>query len=161
MNDQRMSASVRLRQGTGADADDVAELYLQARRHSVPQVPPVVHGDDDVRRWMRDLLGEHEVWLANAADGRAPLGLMVLEGDWLGQLYVDPAWTGRGIGTRLVALAKQRRPGGLQLWTFESNLGAQRFYERHGFTVEERTDGSGNEEGAPDRRYRWRPASGQ
>jgi 8-oxo-dGTP pyrophosphatase MutT (NUDIX family) len=31
----------------------------------------------------------------------------------------------------------------------------QRFYERHGFIEIERTDGSGNEEQAPDVRYRW------
>jgi len=43
------------------------------------------------------------------------------------------------------------------LWTFVSNVRAQRFYERHGFTVAERTDGSGNEEKAPDLRYVWRP----
>ncbi|HEY1625475.1 MAG TPA: MmcQ/YjbR family DNA-binding protein [Streptosporangiaceae bacterium] len=58
---------------------------------------------------------------------------------------------------RLLDLAKRRRPGGLQLWTFESNVRARRFYARHGFTVEERTDGSGNEERAPDMRYVWGP----
>jgi hypothetical protein len=54
---------------------------------------------------------------------------------------------------RFVELAKRRRPGGLQLWTFVSNVRAQRFYRRHGFTVEERTAGSSNEEKAPDLRY--------
>jgi GNAT superfamily N-acetyltransferase len=42
----------------------------------------------------------------------------------------------------------------LRLWTFESNLGAQRFYERHGFRPIERTAGD-NEEGAPDILYIW------
>ncbi len=54
-----------------------------------------------------------------------------------------------------MAKAKQLRPAGLQLWTFASNVRAQRFYERHGFVVVERTDGSGNEEKAPGLRYRW------
>ena len=107
---------------------------------------------------MRGVLEEQEVWLAFAADG-VLLGLMVLDGDWLGQLYVDPAWTGCGLGARFVELAKRRRPGGLQLWTFVSNVRAQRFYQRHGLTVEERTDGSGNEEKAPDLRYVWRPSA--
>ena len=61
---------------------------------------------------------------------------------------VAPEWTGNGLGSRLIEVAKRRRPGGLQLWTFQSNLGAQRFYERHGFSDAERTDGSGNEERA-------------
>jgi hypothetical protein len=85
---------------------------------------------------MHGVLEEHEAWLACADDG-APLGLMVLEGDWV------------GLGTRFIKLAKQRRPRGLQLWTFQSNVRAPRFYKRNGFTVEERTDGAGLRSGHP------------
>jgi hypothetical protein len=46
------------------------------------------------------------------------------------------------------------RPGGLKLWTFEANLRARRFYERHGFVPTGATSGD-NEEGAPDLRYEW------
>lgn len=151
-----MVAGAQLRRGTDADARDAAELYLRARRHAVPQIPPLVHSDDYARQWMRGVLGEHEVWLARADDG-ALVGLMVLDAGWLDQLYVDPGWTGRGLGAQFVELAKQRRPDGLQLWTFDSNVRARRFYERHGFTAEERTDGSRNEERSPDVRYVWQP----
>jgi GNAT superfamily N-acetyltransferase len=108
---------------------------------------------------VRGVVQEREVWLVVAGDGTV-LGVMVLDGDWVGQLYVDPAWTRKGLGARFLELAKRRQPGGLQLWTFASNVRAQRFYERHGFTVQERTDGSGNEERAPDLRYAWRPPRG-
>jgi GNAT superfamily N-acetyltransferase len=154
-----MGTEPRLRRATDADADVAAGVYLRARHHAVPEIPPLVHPDDDVRQWMRGIVREQEVWLAAAGDGTV-LGLMVLDGDWVGQLYADPGLTGRGLGTRFVELAKRRRPGGLQLWTFASNVRARRFYERHGFTVQERTDGSGNEERAPDLRYAWRPARG-
>ena len=60
----------------------------------------------------------------------------------------------RGLGSRLVELARQRRPDGLALWVFASNTGAVRFYERHGFAVVGGTDGD-NEEGAPDLRMVW------
>jgi hypothetical protein len=63
--------------------------------------------------------------------------------------------TGIGLGARLVDLAKSRRPAGLQLWRFVTNIGARRFYERHGFVVAEVTDGSGNEENEPDVRFIW------
>jgi hypothetical protein len=43
------------------------------------------------------------------------------------------------------------------LWTFQTNTGARRFYERHGFVAVDETDGSANEERAPDVRYAWRP----
>ncbi|HEX9999574.1 MAG TPA: GNAT family N-acetyltransferase [Actinoplanes sp.] len=94
------------------------------------------------------------VWLIEDVGSR-PLAMLVLDDDWVDQLYVDPALTGRGLGSRLVELAKARRPAGLQLWTFATNIEAQRFYLRHGFVVAEATDGSGNEETAPDIRFVW------
>jgi GNAT superfamily N-acetyltransferase len=83
------------------------------------------------------------------------VGILVLDGQWLDQLYVEPTLTGHGIGRGLVELAKRERPQGLQLWTFESNAGARRFYERLGFVEQRRTDGRDNEEGAPDMLYLW------
>ena len=79
----------------------------------------------------------------------------MLDDDWLDQLYVEPSVTGRGIGLALLDVAKRERPHGLWLWTFASNEGAQRFYERHGFAEVERTDGRRNEERAPDVLYAW------
>src|SRR6476619_1643381 len=81
-------------------------------------------------------------------DGGALVGLLVLDQDRVDQLYVEPTLTGRGIGSELIGLAKRARPQGLRLWTCESNLAAQRFYEKHGFRQVERTAGD-NEEGAP------------
>jgi hypothetical protein len=43
----------------------------------------------------------------------------------------------------------------LQLWTFQRNLGARRFYEARGFELVEGTDGARNEEKEPDARYLW------
>jgi hypothetical protein len=61
-----------------------------------------------------------------------------------------------GIGDRLIELVRQRQPSGLQLWTFQVNAAARRFYERHGFVAVEWTEGAANEEGEPDVRYVWR-----
>jgi ribosomal protein S18 acetylase RimI-like enzyme len=55
----------------------------------------------------------------------------------------------------LVDLAKDLRPGGLALWTFQSNVRAQAFYARHGFVEVRRTDGAANEEKTPDVRMVW------
>jgi ribosomal protein S18 acetylase RimI-like enzyme len=74
---------------------------------------------------------------------------------WLHSLYVRPDHARHGIGTLLLDLAKARRPGGFSLWVFESNTGARRFYARHGLVTLERTDGSANEERAPDVRMAW------
>lgn len=133
----------------------LAALWLRSRTSSVPSIPPAVHSDSEVLRWFEEVvLPEREVWVA---DGPVdPVALMVLDGEWIDQLYVDPPATGNGVGGRLLGHAKARRPGGLMLWTFQSNTGARRFYERHKFTVVTATRGD-NEEQAPDLCYEWRP----
>ena len=54
------------------------------------------------------------VWIAEDDEG-SMRGLLVLDGDWLAQLYVDSTSTGRGIGSRLLDGARRERPGGLRL----------------------------------------------
>jgi GNAT superfamily N-acetyltransferase len=111
-----------------------------------------------VRAYIRDVVVPlRETWVAEDSGTGAIVGLMVLAGDVLSQLYLAPDWRGRGIGDRFVTLAKEHSPRGLTLWTFQVNKPAHRFYERHGFVEAERTDGSGNEEREPDVRYVWRP----
>jgi GNAT superfamily N-acetyltransferase len=137
------------------EARAAADLWLASRRASIPQIPPPMHSDDEVREWFEHVVfRSFEVWVFEST-GKI-VALMVLSEEWIEQLHVDPRWTGRGLGSRLVDLAKQRRQA-LDLWTFESNAGARRFYERHGFVAVGRTDGD-NEEGAPDVRYHWPPA---
>jgi GNAT superfamily N-acetyltransferase len=147
---------VVLRRAVAADARAAAEVYLGSFDAALPTVVRP-HTDDEVREYIRDVVVPlRETWVAEA-DGRGIVGLMVLDGELLSQLYLDPEWRGRGIGDRFVALAKERSPGGLSLWTFQVNKPAHRFYERHGFAAVEFTDGSGNEEREPDVRYVWRP----
>jgi GNAT superfamily N-acetyltransferase len=131
----------------------VAALWLRSRRASIPNVPPPVHSDAEVRSWFDTVvLRQRETWVID--EGGSVAAVLVLLPGWIDQLYVDPELTGRGLGTRLVELAKQLNPAGLDLWTFESNIRARRFYERHGFTAVDGTDGD-NEEAAPDVRYHW------
>ncbi|MGW4496172.1 N-acetyltransferase family protein [Streptomyces sp. NPDC004376] len=147
---------VTLRRAVAADARPTADVWLRSFAAALPTVVRP-HSDDEVRAYLRDVvLPRHETWVAE--DARAGIvGMMVLDGETLSQLYLDPVWRGRGLGDRFVALAKERVPGGLDLWAFQVNKPARRFYERHGFTAVEYTDGAGNEEREPDVRYVWRP----
>lgn len=146
---------IAIRRGTEADARAAADVWLRARKAAIGAIPAPVHGDDDVRAWFAShVVSETELWVAEGRPGTL-VGILVLEGEWLDQLYVEPAMTGRGIGAALVDLAKRERPDRLQLWTFVSNARARRFYERHGFVETRRTDGRDNEEGAPDILYVW------
>ena len=150
--------STCLRRGTAADAPELAELFWQVRTESVPHIPMIVHPRESVLPFVEDvLLGEFEVWVVES-EGRLVGFLALMPPDVLGHLYLRSAHTGHGLGTRLLDLAKERFPEGLQLWAFESNTGALRFYERHGFVAVEHTDGH-NEEGVPDVRMVWRPGA--
>ncbi|MFC9059177.1 GNAT family N-acetyltransferase [Streptomyces sp. NPDC057074] len=145
-----------LRRASAADARAAADVWLRSFAAALPTVVRP-RTDDEVRAYFRHVVVErHEAWVAEEAGG-AVAGVMVLEGDELSQLYLAPERRGRGLGDRFVALAKERRPAGLELWTFQVNAPAHRFYERHGFTAVERTDGARNEEREPDVRYVWRP----
>jgi ribosomal protein S18 acetylase RimI-like enzyme len=138
------------------DCDAAAEVWWRSRMAAIPEIPPPIHTEEEVRRWFRDvLLPDAQTWIALA--GSRPVAVLTLDGDDLDQLYVDPAFAGQGIGSMLVDLAKSLRPEGLELWTFQSNHPAQAFYRRHGFTELYRTDGADNEERAPDIRMAWRP----
>ncbi|MET7618234.1 GNAT family N-acetyltransferase [Streptomyces sp. NPDC005408] len=149
------SAELVFRRADDSDAADLADVWLRSFTAALPTVRRA-HSDDEVRDWFSYVVvPQYETWVA-VAQGSV-IGLMVLDGGELEQLYLDPSWRGRGLGDRFVDLAKQQRPGGLGLWTFQVNEPAQRFYERHGFVVVERTDGQHNEEREPDVRYAWRP----
>lgn len=143
-----------IRRAEEHDVPAAAAVWLRSRRASIPAIPAPVHSDADVRDFFHDVVfREREMWVA--ADDGAVVAVMVLDGAWLDQLYVEPEWCGRGVGSALLSFAKSLRPDGLDLWAFESNGRARRFYERHGFVAVGRTDGD-NEEGAPDVRYAWR-----
>ncbi|MFV0136619.1 GNAT family N-acetyltransferase [Streptomyces sp. HMX87] len=150
---------VFLRRAAVPDAAAAAEVWLRSFAASLPTVVRP-RSDDEVRGYFRDfVVPSLETWVAESPDAGPDgiVGVMVLDGEWLAQLYLDPARRGRGIGDRFVALAKERRPHGLSLWTFQVNGPARRFYERHGFVAAEFTDGARNEEREPDVRYAWRP----
>lgn len=149
---------VTIRRATDDDAVGIGDVWLTSWRATFDFEPG--HPDDDVRRWLAtELLPRHETWVAVDGDGNL-VGLMALSATMLEQLYVTPEWIGRGLGKRFVALAKERRPAGLDLYCFAVNGRARRFYEREGFEAIAFGDGSGNEERQPDVRYAWRPAPG-
>ena len=150
--DPPLPAGVSIRRAYDDEGPALADLYLCVRRENADVIPPVVHSDDSVRDWWSTVLpGRAELWVAEL-DGAA-VGVMALERpDGLEQLYVAGSAAGRGIGSALLAVARRELGGRVQLWTFQANTGARRFYERHGFVAVEQTDGD-NEEGAPDVRY--------
>ncbi|HEV2899706.1 MAG TPA: GNAT family N-acetyltransferase [Pseudaminobacter sp.] len=143
------SADVALRPATGSDARDIARI-MRAALGSFAWMPTVHTPDEDLAFISRTVLPRQCVTVAEAGEGI--VGFIAIQGEWVEQLYIDPAWTGRGIGSRLLGLATAGMTE-VKLHCFQANSGARRFYERHGFTAAKFGDGSGNEEKLPDIRY--------
>ncbi len=118
----------------------------------------IVHARETVKPFLRDQIEDTEVSVAVGAWGEIVGFLALAEPDHLNHLYLIREHTGRGLGTGFLALAKERFPGGIQLWAFQSNTAAIRFYERHGFRQVRWTDGD-NDEGEPDVLLEWPGAS--
>ena len=93
------------------------------------------------------------VRVVESGDGRI-LGFIARNGEEIDALFVAAPERGQGVGVALLDDAKARA-NRLELWTFQRNTGAQKFYEREGFAEVTRSDGAGNQEQLPDVRYAW------
>jgi putative acetyltransferase len=120
-----------------------------------------LHTREQTFQYFRDVvLKQCEVWVAPRQDANeAPLGFIAIrftdsELTWVDHLYADPDFYGQQIGSRLLGKGKALSPW-LQLWTFQRNMRACTFYEKHGFKLVRLTDGCGNEEKEPDALYEW------
>ncbi len=143
-----------IRRARAEDADAVADVFVAALANMT--YLPQTHTERENRAFVRDVLLTHnEVWIAEGDESL--VGFVGLRENLLGHLWVHPDAQNQGVGTALLSVAKSRRPGGLQLWVFQKNTGARRFYERHGFELVCVTDGSANAEKEPDALYEWRP----
>ncbi|MGO4526035.1 N-acetyltransferase family protein [Microvirga sp. 2MCAF35] len=141
-----------LRRATLSDMPAVARLNRYVRTTCLPYLPDLHTPEEDLAFFRDHVFPTSEVWIARAEERL--IGFAGARLDWLDHLYVDPAWHGRGVGQALLSAVRTDRPE-LNLWTFQDNAQARRFYERQGFQLVVTTDGSGNEERMPDAHYRW------
>jgi ribosomal protein S18 acetylase RimI-like enzyme len=117
---------------------------------------PVLHSrEEGIAYFAGHVLVHEEVFVAEVNE--LVVGFIALEGDHVDHLYIAPAFQCRGIGDKLLGMAKELRPDRLMLWTFQGNARARRFYEARGFLASEFNDGSRNVEREPDLLYVWLP----
>ena len=141
-----------LRRAGPDDALAIAIVHRTAVRVSLPFLPEVHTAIDDLQFFAERFLPANEVWVAEA-EGQV-VAYVGFTAEWINHLYVHPDHQGRGLGPELLAKAMaDGRPK--QLWAFQKNTRARRFYEQRGFEVVRLTDGEGNEEREPDVLYAW------
>jgi GNAT superfamily N-acetyltransferase len=118
---------------------------------------------EDDRRYFREVIApECDVWLAVRAagsgteDGGSVMGLLAMRDDLIDQLFVGNDAQRQGVGSALLAKARELSPDQLRAYTFQKNGPARAFFEKHGFAVV-RTGISPPPENEPDLEYLWRP----
>ncbi len=145
-----------LRRARVADADAIADVYSASFR--LLTFLPMLHTAAEYRSFIANvILRDCEVIVAE--DNSGIVSLLALKGEEV-RLYTRPDRIGRGAGTQLIEAAKQSGISALELWCFQANARARRFYEARGFRAVRFTDGADNEEKTPDVRYRWELAVG-
>jgi ribosomal protein S18 acetylase RimI-like enzyme len=97
-------------------------------------------------------------WVTVFEKDQAVVGFIARDQAYVHALYVAETMRGQGVGSALLRNAKAGSDH-LDLWTFQANLHAQKFYLGAGFSETERTDGQGNDEKLPDIRYQWQRAA--
>ena len=152
------AATSQLRPARLKDAAAIVEILESTRVVFMPYAP-LAHDHADMLQWAQtQLIPSGGVTVA--VQDEAVVGVLATsqaEGiSWIDQLYVMPAWVGRGLGAKLLEHAHAQLACPIRLYTFQANTGARRFYERHGYRVVALTDGQTNEEKCPDVLYALR-----
>lgn len=124
------NSSIDLIDFDGRWLDELIPMWRESFEAGVGIVDP--HPLAGQRQYFLDrVLPDHAVRLA-LLDGRL-VGFVAASAESIAQLYVRVGWQRRGIGTRLLAWAKEQSTGSLWLYTFARNQGARAFYARQGF----------------------------
>ena len=141
-----------LRSASDEDAPTIAAVYHDSYR--LLTFLPTLHTIESYRWFVANrMLKEWSVTVAE--DDSGIVSFLGRRGEEVGHFYTRPDRIGRGAGTELMGTAQASGVAALELWCFQANTRARRFYEARGFRAIRFTDGRDNEERIPDVRYRW------
>ena len=133
------------------DADELVRVWRTSFEKAVGVLDP--NPLEEQRRFLVEQLApSHTIRVVWAQD--RIVGFIAVTPDSISQLYLAEEAQGQGIGRQLVDWAKAQSVGMLWLYAFESNTGAQAFYEKCGFHIVAR--GFEPVLGLNDIKYEWR-----
>ena len=121
---------MRIREGSPADVPRALEIWRAAVDATHGFLTPEDRGEID-RMVTDQFLPRAELWLAEDHDGQV-LGFLVMEGEEIDALFVDPAMHGQGYGTALVEHALTLSPHAT-VEASEQASNALPFYKARGF----------------------------
>jgi GNAT superfamily N-acetyltransferase len=144
--------SFRCRLAAAEDANAIADVFSRSFR--LLTFLPSLHTVEEDRRFIGSVI-VRDCEVTVAEDGSGVVSFLARQAEEIRLLHTRPDRIGAGAGTQLVEGAKMSGVAGLELWCFQANARARRFYEARGFRPIRFTDGANNEEKMPDIRYRW------
>ena len=127
---------MRVRKGTAADASRAFEIWRAAvdATHGFLTREHRAEIDDLVREWLPSV----ELWVVEDEAAR-PVGFLVMDGDLIDALFVDPQLHGQGYGSALLAHALTLAPEAT-VDASEQATNAVPFYEARGFVSTGRSE---------------------
>ena len=148
-----MDQDILIREYRDEDFDALTILWRVARERLLPEGETDTGHNfyEDQAYFRNEILKKNHVWVVEIDD--RPAAFLAMENDFIDQLYVHPRYQRRGIGKALLAFARRKSPEHLWLYTLQSNMNAQAFYEKNEFVAEKFGISPENE---PDVEYHWR-----
>ncbi len=137
-----MAADVfRLRAGTPDDGEQILNVHRQA----ILITARSAYSEQEVESWAAGLVADRygdqmvrggEEFQVATMEGGQVVGFCSVIGNELMALYVDPQWSGNGLGRRLISWAERKIDGGGHAEVqVKASLNAQSFYEGQGYHI--------------------------
>ena len=137
------------------DLTEIVRLWYRTWHYSFSEIQHPQPYNVWKDRFRDELVRRGEVWVAEV-EGQIVGFIVVFKDECeLNQIFVDPTYQNKGIGTVLLKKAKEISPQGLRLKTLQSNTKACLFYEKHDFTAGKMSTNKIN--GQPNIEYKWLP----
>ena len=143
-----------IRKASQSDMAEVARVFRASFRHALPYIPELHSPIEDHSYFTDVVFSRNHVFVACGKATGSIVGFIAFSETMVDHLYLSAPVTGLGLGVQLLDLAKAQSSK-LQLWAFQRNEIAKRFYIKNGFVIVRQTDGAGNEENEPDFLFEW------
>ena len=147
--------AVSLRPYDAKDEDAAIALWLRSWQAAYPELDFAARLDWWRERWRNELTKSADIVVAET--GGEMIGFVTVDPQacYLDQIVVAPEHWASGIGSALIAVAKQLSPSALELHVNTDNARAVRLYQKLGFAIT--GDGVNPISGKPVHRMRWTP----
>lgn len=130
--------------------EETVRMWRESKERAIGQEE--IHSFEDHIFFLNNILNrDNQIYIAT--DNNKVAGMIAFNENEINQLYIHNDYQGKGLGKKLLDMAKINSGGRLTLYTFEVNYKAQRFYERNGFKIIGK--GHENEEKLNDIKYEW------